>query len=68
MNAFDIDELKEHLVSEVVCLKCLKRWIAVRPAETLLKKLECPRCHETGFVIETGEFLEQQEKEAYYES
>jgi hypothetical protein len=43
-----------HKVSEVVCLKCLNRWIAVRPEFVLLKNLEC-KCGETGYVIETGE-------------
>lgn len=43
-----------HTVSEVVCLKCLKRWIAVRPSYVLLKDLEC-QCGETGFVINTGQ-------------
>lgn len=44
-----------HKVSETACLKCGHRWIDVRPAVTLLKQLECPHCHEVGFVIETGE-------------
>jgi len=55
----DIWANKPHIVSEVVCLKCLKRWIAVRPEETLLKDLECPQCGEIGFAIETGEMLKE---------
>jgi len=51
----DIYDKKPHKVSEVVCLKCLFRWLAVRPEETQLKVLECPYCGEIGFVIETGE-------------
>lgn len=51
----DIADNIPHRVSEVVCLKCLYRWIAVRPVATPLIKLECPCCHESGFVIETGE-------------
>lgn len=50
-----IEELMPHKVSEVACIKCGHRWIDVRPAKTLLKQLECPRCHKTGFCIETGE-------------
>lgn len=65
MNTFNIDEFNEHLVSEVICLKCLRRWVAVRPLQTPLKELECPKCHERGFVIETGEFLDQQEGGSY---
>lgn len=47
-----------HQVSEVVCLVCLKRWVAVRPETTLLKQLQCPACKRIGFVIETGENLD----------
>ncbi len=47
-----------HKVSEVICVRCLKRWIAVRPEETQLKDMECPGCRMTGGVIETGEELE----------
>ena len=53
----DINELSPHKVSEVVCLKCLKRWLAVRPESTKLKDLECPQCKAQGYVIETGETL-----------
>ena len=53
----DIEENLPHKVSEVVCVKCGKRWISVRPEKTLLKELECPKCGR-GFVIETGEEME----------
>lgn len=53
-----IDEHLAHKVSEVICVRCGKRWIAARPATTMLKCLECPDCKYTGFVIETGEVLE----------
>ena len=56
----DIYDMKPHKVSEVVCLKCLRRWLAVRPEETQLKVLECPYCCVIGFVIETGEILDEQ--------
>lgn len=52
-----IDENLPHRVSEVVCLMCRYRWIAVRPEQTKLKDLECPSCRQQGFVIETGEVL-----------
>ena len=42
-------------VSEVICLRCYKRWIAARPMETNLFWLECPRCGQNGYAIETGE-------------
>lgn len=52
----EIEENIPHEVSEVICLKCLFRWMAVYPAETQLKKLEC-RCGEVGYVIKTGQTL-----------
>lgn len=55
-KVLNIDENKPHEISEVICVKCGKRWIAVRQEETLLKSLECPSCG-AGFVIETGEDL-----------
>lgn len=52
----DIDKLKPHKVSEVICLKCLNRFISVRPETTRLKYLECEHCG-AGYVIETGEHI-----------
>lgn len=51
-----IVDYKPHKASEVICINCLKRWIAVRPETTLLKHLECEKCGQ-GFVIETGEII-----------
>ena len=51
----DIEDRMPHKVSEVICIRCGHRWIAVRPEGTLLKTLECQRCDSTGFAIETGE-------------
>lgn len=42
-------------ISEVMCCKCFERWIAVRPSDTMLKDIQCPRCSYTGAVIETGQ-------------
>lgn len=51
----DINELIPHKVSEVICINCKYRWIAVRPCKSKLKDLECAGCHKQGYVIETGE-------------
>ena len=56
-----IEERMPHKVSEVVCLRCLTRWIAVRPDKTLIKDMECPNCGGFGVVIETGEEMEAQD-------
>lgn len=52
-----IEANQPHRVSEVICVKCGRRWISVRPATCLLKDIECPDCG-AGFVIETGQDLE----------
>lgn len=57
-NVVDINKNEPHKVSEVICVHCGWRWIAVRPTETRLKDLECPDCTNQGKVIETGEILE----------
>lgn len=51
-----MEERKPHTVSEVICVKCGKRWVSVRPEDVLLKDLECPNCGK-GYVIETGEVI-----------
>ena len=56
-NIIDIESNLPHKVSEVICVKCGKRWISVRPDGTLLKDLECPNCG-AGCVIETGEEID----------
>lgn len=57
-----IDARKPYSVSEVICVKCGKRWVSVRPEGTLLKKLECENCG-AGYVIETGQILDIYEDE-----
>lgn len=46
----------EYEVSELICLKCLDRWIGVYPSELPLKDIEC-KCGEVGYVIKTGQTL-----------
>lgn len=55
-----IEEKQSHKVSEVICVKCGKRWIGVRPETIRLKELECPNCG-AGYVIETGEELDKED-------
>lgn len=51
-----IEENTEHEVAELICLKCLNRWIGVYPSELPLKDIEC-KCGEVGYVIKTGQTL-----------
>lgn len=55
----EIDANKPHEVSECMCVKCLRRWIDVRPEGTLLKDLVCPGCGLTGYVICTGQTIDE---------
>ena len=61
-KVISIDANLPHEVSEVICLKCLSRWIAVFPEKTLLKDLEC-KCGEVGYVIKTGQTIDAEVKE-----
>lgn len=54
----DINEMTLHKVSEVICIGCHKRWVAVRPVSCRLVNLECPQCRKSGLVIETGETID----------
>ena len=53
----DIESNLPHEVAELICLKCLHRWIGVYPEKTPLKKLEC-KCGAVGYVIKTGQTIE----------
>ena len=63
-NEIDINDNIPHTVSEVICINCKHRWIAVRPSKCKLKNLECSRCHQQGYVIETGEVFEELSNES----
>lgn len=57
----DISEKQEHIVAELICIRCCKRWASVRPATLLLAKMECPHCKAYGSVIMTGQELDVME-------
>ncbi len=61
-NISEIEENLVHEVSEVICLKCLHRWIDVYPQATALKELEC-KCGAVGYVIKTGQTFEDADDE-----
>ena len=54
-------ENEPHEVAELICLKCLNRAIHVYPEKVMLKHLQC-KCGETGFLIKTGQTLEEVEE------
>ena len=51
-----------HEVSELICIKCYHRWIAAYPEVCRLKNLQCPCCNESGFVIKTGQTLDNEDE------
>ena len=51
-----------HIVAELICVSCKKRWIDVFPVSVWLKDLECPFCREVGFVITTGQEIDDTER------
>lgn len=46
----------EHEVAELICLKCLQRWIGVY--YTPLKEIVC-ECGAKGYIIKTGQTIEE---------
>jgi ribosomal protein S27AE len=62
MKVIDINTNEPHKASEVICVKCGKRWFAVRHVDTWLKELHCEQCG-PGFVIETGEEMRDRSEE-----
>lgn len=62
-KVLDIECNLEHEISELICLKCLSRWIGVYPSDTPLKKLEC-KCGAVGYVIKTGQTIIEADKES----
>lgn len=59
----DIEDQQPHKVSEVICVHCGKRWICVRPKSVALAVIKCPECTNQGYVIETGETLNEYEED-----
>lgn len=56
----NIESNLPHEVAELICFKCLSRWIGVYPQKTSLKDLEC-KCGAVGYVIKTGQSIEADE-------
>ncbi len=60
MNNENVIEMPyPHIVQELICIRCKKRFVSVRPNNgTWLKDLYCPHCNKKGFLIATGQELE----------
>ncbi|MCR5447423.1 MAG: hypothetical protein K6E80_07405 [Schwartzia sp.] len=55
--------VREWVTAEVICLKCLFRYIGTFPESVRLKELECPECGKVGSIIMTGQDLIDTEQE-----
>lgn len=53
----NLDDQRPHELAELICFRCSYRYLAVYPAEALLKTLVCPKCSKPGFMIKTGQTL-----------
>lgn len=53
----NIEENQPHIISNVICSKCKKEWVAARPTETRVNELECSVCGQ-GYTKETGKKLD----------
>lgn len=59
MSVIPFESNMPHLISELICLDCKYRYIGVRPEGVLLKNLECPNCKQVGFIICTGQEIDE---------
>lgn len=62
-EVFDSDDNGEelpHEVNELICLRCLRRWIGVYPQALALQDMEC-KCGAIGYIIKTGQTLPESE-------
>lgn len=55
------DDDKPHVTHETMCVKCLYRSMYVYPVGVPLIKLECGGCGGIGFIINTGQSMEEGE-------
>lgn len=58
-NIIEIERDLPHITAECICVKCLDRGIHVFPECTWLKNHECGNCGEIGYIILTGQPLEE---------
>mgnify|MGYP007133754231 CR=1 FL=1 len=56
----DNEEDSPHEVSELICLRCLHRWIGVYPQQLKLADMEC-KCGAIGYIIKTGQTITESE-------
>lgn len=50
-----IEKNMPHVSREIICVKCLARFVSVAPAALLLRNMECGGCGEVGYCVDTGQ-------------
>lgn len=55
----DIESNLPHIVEELMCINCKFRYIGVRSIRLKLINIVCPSCNQSGFIISTGELIDQ---------
>ena len=63
MAILDFEENVQYIIQELICINCKHRFISARPADALLKDLECPECGKKSFIIATGQPLDVEVEE-----
>lgn len=58
INDYIEEQMTPYLVSELMCISCQNRWVDVHPEQVWLKDLECPHCGKKGFLISTGQIID----------
>lgn len=48
-----------YTTAELICVNCLYRYIAVYLTATPLRELECPNCNTQGYIIQTGQVINE---------
>ena len=64
-KVIDMDEHIPYLTGELICVRCGYRGLNSWPEVTWLKQLECPECHNSGYMIGTGQLMPSPEEKPY---
>lgn len=57
----NLDDYRQHVTFEALCVQCYARYYAVAPLDVKLKDYQCPNGH-IGKVIKTGQPIEREDE------
>lgn len=61
-NVISFEENLPHKTQEMICIRCKWRGLIVSPVGLWYKDMECPKCHKEGFMIQTGQDLDEKKE------